>query len=208
MKLSILLFLVAVAFADKLHGTLRRLKGDDDNRHAEHRHRMAHVDRKHGKSGKFAVCPTGDCTDKSLTAQVDYIREIDTDGKKLPHHSKENMASTTFTVGTAETVQMGNPLVKATKYPFSSTIELMKGPGKQGGAAATAVLTVDTYTFMSPTNVTTGNTTVEVLADAMKFDVTVGAWSISTCSTRKGSLTLSTIPDVAVLYCTYCIHAH
>jgi hypothetical protein len=127
----------------------------------------------YGKSGKFEVCPNGDCADKSMTLQVDFIRELDVNGKKVPQHFKENMASTTFTVGDTESLMMGEPSVNATKFPFSSLIQLKGG---KGGAATDAVLRLDTYTFSKPTTVITGNTSVEIMQDAMKFDITVSGW--------------------------------
>ena len=126
-----------------------------------------------GRSGKFAICPTGDCNDRSIGVQVDFIRERDSAGKKITHHFKESMASTTFTVGAVENVYMGEPLVSASKYPFSTTIAVGKP-----SSATNAVLQLDTYFFQNKTQVRSENSTtvVDISQDAMKFDIRVSNW--------------------------------
>ena len=127
----------------------------------------------YGSSGKFEVCPDDDCAEKSITVQIDFIRELDTKGKKVSGHYKESMASTTFAVGATESLMMGEPLVNATKYPFSTAIELQT----KKGVDLNAVLRVDTYTFPKPTTVVAGNTSVNIMQDAMKFDISVSGWT-------------------------------
>lgn len=130
---------------------------------------------KFGNSGKFGVCPTGDCAEKALTVEVDFIREIDSKGKKIGSRSKENMASTDFVIGTTENVTMGEPLVNASKYPFSTTFELKSG----NTVLANPKLQFDTYFFEKSTFVSTGNLTTEISQDAVKFDVSVTGWKFA-----------------------------
>lgn len=129
---------------------------------------------RYGQSGKFAVCPTSNCPEQSIVVQVDFIRELDASGKKIPHHFRESMASTTFTVGDVEDVRLGQPPTTASKYPFSATI----GVGHPK-SPTNALLRFDTYFVRNSTQVIIGNSSVNVPQGALKFDIAVSQWAFA-----------------------------
>ena len=132
-----------------------------------------------GQSGKFTVCPQGDCETQSLQVEVDFIREIDVSGKKVSQHFKENLASSTFTVLPATVVAMGSPSVDAAKASFSATIGV-----RTGGSTVDATLGLDTYFFNKTTTIQNGNQTLSVSKDAMKFDINVATWDFADMANR------------------------
>lgn len=141
-----------------------------------------------GKSGKFSVCPTGSCSERSIGVQVDFVREM-SEGKKVPKHFTENMASQEFNVGDPKGVMMGAPAVNASKYPFSAKISV-----GSGATAKDATLNFDTFFFKQPTTISSNNLTIEILKDALKFDVTVSDWNFATASnTLEVGIKLTTV---------------
>jgi hypothetical protein len=128
---------------------------------------------KQGQSGKLTFCPTGDCVDKAIGFQVDYIREL-ANGKKVSQHFKEQMASSTWSASSTSDVSLGSPNVTASKYSFNVAISVGSPQSAQ-----TANLIVDTFYFTVPTTVMSGNTSITIPRDALKFDVTVSGWNFA-----------------------------
>jgi ribosomal protein L18E len=74
-----------------------------------------------GKSGKILLYP--DCKDvNKLELSLNYIRETDINGKKVPKHFKENLASSLFVPGRVSKGVYGNPPVNVAKFNFSAYI--------------------------------------------------------------------------------------
>lgn len=117
--------------------------------------------------GKFQCCPSGDCDEKHVAIQVSSLNEFDASDKKVK--GSASLKDSTWAVGEIENFMSGTPPVNTTKYPFSLIVE--------GGT-----LLLDTYTYDSATTLVYGDTSIDVPASAMKFDVRVTDWTFADMS--------------------------
>ena len=123
-----------------------------------------------GKSGKIILYP--ECNSHSyLELNIDYVRELDQNNKKIAKHFKENIASTDFTITPLVHEMVGSPPVNTTKYNLTTCLLQNKGGGKNKNNCV-GELFLETYFFSK--NTTFG--LMNVSDHSMKFNIIINNW--------------------------------
>lgn len=119
-----------------------------------------------GHSGKIQIYPNCNM-DSYIEINIDYVRELDVNNKKIPKHFKENIASTNYMYSPITYDMLGLPQVNTSHYNLTSCLIKNKKNNICNGE-----LLMEIYFFYNDTKMDLMN----VSKNSMKFNIIINNW--------------------------------